>query len=338
MDLSTKATAYLAVLRQIPFVQRATVIDLPDEHDADALLLLQTPKGPATLLIEEKTSHLAWAQMPALETSAQRARLPLIIFAPYVGDPIGRRLEDLKINYVDRTGRCCLHIGADYVAKIRPSREKAPPNTAEFRAAGYKVLFALLAVPQLIGRPLRQIAYAAGTSTMPVRALMTRLESEGIIGGDGAKRRILRPKQALDRWLAGYADVLRPSLTFGAFQTKDSDPSALEARIEAALGTNLRWGWTGGAAARRMAGHFRGRTTGVIVVHPPTDLAERIRALPAADGPLHVFTAPSDLALQGTQDHLAHPLLVYAELLADGNERAREAAEELQRAYLPSLK
>jgi hypothetical protein len=40
---------------------------------------------------------------------------------------------------------------------------------------------------------------------------------------------------------------------------------------------------------------------------------------------------------EGVEPHLAHPLLVYAEMLASRDPRTREAAEDLRRQFLPEL-
>jgi hypothetical protein len=59
-----------------------------------------------------------------------------------------------------------------------------------------------------------------------------------------------------------------------------------------------------------------------------------LRALPAGDGPLVLLEAPTTLALGGPEEHVAHPLLIYTELITARDERAREAAEELRERFL----
>jgi hypothetical protein len=46
---------------------------------------------------------------------------------------------------------------------------------------------------------------------------------------------------------------------------------------------------------------------------------------------------PGPLGLEGPAPHVAHPLLVYTELLVEGDERAREAAEEIHSRYLAQI-
>jgi hypothetical protein len=63
-------------------------------------------------------------------------------------------------------------------------------------------------------------------------------------------------------------------------------------------------------------------------------MQRQLHVLPAKDGPIVVLGIPGLLGLQGPAPHIAHPLLVYTELLVEGDERAREAAEEIRSRYL----
>ena len=44
--------------------------------------------------------------------------------------------------------------------------------------------------------------------------------------------------------------------------------------------------------------------------------------------------APGPRAFEGPNAEVVHPLLVYADLLAEGHDRAREAAAEIYETYL----
>jgi hypothetical protein len=159
------------------------------------------------------------------------------------------------------------------------------------------------------------------------------LEKEGFIGPEKNGRRILNPKGLLDRWMVGY-EISRPKLIFGEFRTPDPTPEALEKRVELELGDFIQWAWGGGAAAMRLTKHFRGERTVLHVSNPTNDLLKKLRALPASDGPFIIYRTPSKVALEGMAPRTVHPLLVYAELMATGDSRARETATEIREHYL----
>jgi len=62
-----------------------------------------------------------------------------------------------------------------------------------------------------------------------------------------------------------------------------------------------------------------------------------LRMLAADDGPITVLRTPGTLAYKGSAPHLAHPLLVYSEMLISTDVRMREAAAEVRERFLKGL-
>ena len=103
------------------------------------------------------------------------------------------------------------------------------------------------------------------------------------------------------------------------------------------MGGKTSWGFGGGAAAYRLSGYYRGPDTVVHLQPPDFDIAKKLRALGADDGPLILLRAPGPIAFEGVKSHTVAPLLVYTELLFAGDKRAREAAVEIERKYLRGI-
>jgi hypothetical protein len=120
----------------------------------------------------------------------------------------------------------------------------------------------------------------------------------------------------------------------GRFHTNDRGAEAREDRIERELGETTTWAWGGGAAAMRLTGHYHGPDTVLHLEHPLPDFGKRLKAIPAREGPLIVLGVPGRVAFEGAKPRTVHPLLVHAELLATGHERAREAAQEVWNRYV----
>ena len=76
------------------------------------------------------------------------------------------------------------------------------------------------------------------------------------------------------------------------------------------------------------------RKASVHVADRMPDLPRKLRALPDPEGRLLVLRTPIPLAFEGTGPLLAHPLLVYAELLSSNDDRAHEAAREVRHRFL----
>jgi len=333
---------YLQHLRELPFVKGAMITRLKplsknqlNDYRADALLKVKTPQGNVEFYVEEKKSHLTYALADGLAARIQKAgNVPWILFALHVPKKIGRYLGEHGINYVDKAGNCRLHIGTDHVAVIEGQTPIYSAATGRgIGVPGYRVLFTILAKPEILDSSVRTFAEHASVSKTTVAETLGRLEKEGFIGPEQNRRRILNPKALLDRWMVGY-EILRPKLIFGEFRTADPTREVLEQRIELELGDSVQWAWGGGAAAMKLTKHFRGEKTVLHISDPTNDLLKKLRALPAYDGPFIIYRTPSKVAFEGAVPRTVHPLLVYAELMATGDSRARETALDIRERYL----
>ena len=302
---------FIQHLRELPFVKNVVVREIRpfsknrlNAGEADAFLNIKTPKGNREFYVDEKKSHLTYALADGLAARA------------------------------DKAGNCRLQIGTDYLAVIEGQTPVHDPASGRGIAMpGYRVLFAIPAKPEILESPVRTIADMAAVSKTTAAETLARLEREGFVGPGLSSRRILNPRGLLDRWLVGY-ETFRPKSIFGKFRTPDRDPEALEDRIESELRDSTVWAWEGGAAAMRLTKHYRGEETVLHVSNPENDLPKRLRALPADDGPLIILRTQGKIAFEGSVPGTVHPLFVFAELMATGNARAREAATEIRERHL----
>jgi len=348
---------YAARLRELPFIKDVRILLQPNQaqdHGVDATLILTTPDGDHEFLVEVKRTHLTYANadfLLAMWRNIQHANLrtenqtPLhlnrprwMLFAPYVPQKIGQHLAAEGANYIDLEGNCRLRLGDRYIAAIEGRRpERKELEGRGLRAAGHQILFAILAKPDLLDEGVVRIGDLAGVGKTTAADTLEKLEREGFLTTIKNRRRLVKPGALLDRWLVGYANVVRPRLLIGRYRTQDKDPEALEQRIEGVLGSDPEWAWGGGAAAMRLTQHYRGEATTLHVGRLHPDLPRQLRAQRDADGPLVLLEVPGRLAFDGVLPRTVHPLLIYTELLATGNERAREAALELRQRYLGEL-
>lgn len=322
-------------LRKLPFVMDGRLIRDPGNHPADAILELDLRDGGvAEFAVEVKRTNLTHALAQALTARARRLQpYPLLVVAPRITRGVGEQLRDQHINYVDAAGNCWLEVG-NHVALIEGKRAPKPPAQRRgLGAAAYQVLFALLALPDPRQATVRDVAGHAGVALGTVSATLERLEQEGVLVRGRGKVTLLDRQELLERWVHGYADQVRPRLLIGQYRTLEEDPGKREARLAQVLAEDpeIRWAWGGGAGAMLLTGYYHGPCTVLCVEDPPDDLRVRLRALQDDDGPLVLLRAPTGTYLEGPQEHVAHPLWIYAELLTTRDERAREAAEELRR-------
>ncbi|MCA9608750.1 MAG: hypothetical protein KC619_24270 [Myxococcales bacterium] len=331
---------YEEQLLQLPFVRgvRARTPSPGEGHQPDLVVRLRLVDGTQRqLLVEAKTSHLPSGAARHLRASLGDHPEDWLLVAPHVGAPLGDDLEAQGVQFIDQAGNCYLRIGARFVARIQGrSPDKPPARSKELRSAGYQVLLAILAHPDLVEATQREVAEAAGTSRQPVIDLFARLAEERVL----TRRRkryqwVLGPNGALmDRFLAGYRSHLRPKLYAGRFRLPASNPEELEAYLTEHLG-GIRYGGTAGA--HRLVGHYRGPDTVAYLGDPTSQRLRQLKASPTRaerTGDLVWMRVMGTASLEGQTTDTVHPLLIYAELMSDPDPRAGETARRVRERYL----
>lgn len=331
---------YLEHVRELPFIRQARVLDLGHERRGeDAHVVLDTPDEKVIITVEHKRSHLT--NELAERLVHLRSTTPgLMVFAPAIGRDIAQRFSRAKLNFVDLAGNCHVEIGERYYVHIEGRRqEQAPVATRALRAPTYQVLFALLAKPALLTASARALAVAAGDVSPQTAADARRrlLDSEMLLLS--LRRPRWAPggwKRALDLFVAGFATTLAPSLTLGRYRARERGIGELDDAFSTKLGAPTTWRWGGGAACKRLTGFYRGDVT-VIYVTGNAPNPSQLRIHPDLQGPIRIAARPCPVAFESPQPDTVHPLLAYADLLAENNDRATEAAAEVYDRYLASM-
>lgn len=316
---------YLARMRELPFVRAVRL--------GPKGLVVTTPDGKFELEVELTKTHLDRAHGQALIARQERSGRPILLAAPIVGAELGGALAAASVNFLDLDGNCFLNLDDKFIARIqRSARPVRVSQTSAMRAPGYQVLLGLLGDEQLQSATVRTLAAATGVSVAPAHQLRGRLVEQGLAWRDRQERFHWFPErwdEALAMFVSGYASSLRGKLLVGRYRTSDAAPDACEKRLEKVLGSGEDWAFGGGSAAARLTGHYHGPHTTVHMAAPSPQVLRALRAVPDRDGPMLILRSPGPVGLRGPSPHLAHPLLVYAELLHEGGERAREAASEI---------
>jgi hypothetical protein len=274
---------------------------------------------------------------------ANEKAAPLMIMAEYINGNIADDLKQKKINFIDRAGNAFIRIPGKLFIDVqgKPIIEpKEKQGTALFNPKGLQFLFLLLTDPDALNRTVRMMGAGAGISTGWVVRCMQELREKGrIVKKKAGQIRLVNPKEMLEQWLVNYGDRLRPKLVLGAYKIAPSvaerAPELLQKAFPDDDGT---YAIGGGLAGDVLLHYYRGATT-EIFVRPEN--AENVRhvlkLIPAAetDATLLNLFAPGVIYRKQTVPHpIVHPLLIYAELLFQGGDRAVDAAGRIYDTYL----
>lgn len=320
-----------------------------ERPELDVQLVLDTKVGRLTYFYEIKQGlslprldHL----LLQLHRDSRQAKARPLLLADYLTPRLAERLVEAGVNFVDEAGNVYIdRPGKLYIrvqgARLKRFREAKIGRLSQL--SGLQVVFVLLTEPRAVSMSYRELAKASGVALGSVAQVVQELKAKGYLEQKGRDQWLLnRKRELLDFWLGGYGDVLRPKLVVGRFQPpeRDLDQTLVKLQKEAEA-TRIAWALTGGFAAYLLTRHFRGDQLGFFVSEWPAGLTKTLKWLPSHHGPVTVLRRFSPLVFFARKDpseiSVAHPLLVYAELVFQGRERELEAAKLLYNRYLASL-
>lgn len=335
---------YLDTLRALPFVQELQFSEPHGQKEVgvDGILTLRTPQRIHAFFVQQKRSYLDRSLLNAVIAQAKeyytQHRNPLFLFARYIPTPSAERLMESGINFIDQTGNIHLNLGKDYERTVIGKKEKTrSEQTHRLTPAIVQLLFTFASNNDATNWSVRQLGEVAGLSKSTVAQLRQQLIDRGTLRKTGKRTEIRNPRELEDMLLQGYDLALRPKLYLGRFRgpERDLDVTLKDARTAFAE-LSLRWSLTGGPAAYALQHFYRGQQLPLFLESFSDSLRRRLRLVPDKAGTqifLRPFgTLPFWRELDGYS--IAHPWLIYAELMSSADPRAHEAAREIKSQFL----
>ncbi len=255
-----------------------------------------------------------------------------ILVTEYATPPMADLMKEIGLLFMDTAGNAYINKPPLYVfikGNKRPENLKPAPIKRLFKPAGLKVVFALLTNPQLVNRPYRQIAARTDVALGTVDWIFRDLKEMGFLLELGKrKRKITNPLTLLKRWVEAYPEQLRPKLGPGRFKAdnhdwwKDVDITEYNAC------------WGGEVAAAKLTRQLKPEKVIIYAPEPPGKLIieQKLRKTTAGDieilKPFWRFDHELDAL------GIVPPLLIYADLMATGDDRNIETAKIIYDHYL----
>lgn len=301
-----------------------------EDSSLDLLLMLDAgARGARRYPTVVKLSRLDRQRATAMPLPSVR---PLLLLAPHVPDAAADVLSAREVQFIDGAGNVRLAwdgMSLD-VRGYRPHATVAPRGDSSASRAltpsGVMVVFALLSWPEMVARPLREIATASGAAVGTVHAVMGALADAGYVYSSDVHSGLNRGGELLDRWAEAYAVRLARKLDLGSFSIADAD--RLGDLEESLLADGALIG--GELAGSRVDANLRPTTATFYVDEIPSELVARFRLRrDAVDGTVHFrrrFWHPT-----ASSAGLVPSPLIYADLVSSGDPRQREHAERIRR-------
>ena len=339
-------------VRSLPQIQKVHFIPAQSGKVAsqwDGIITIQIPSSKWIWIVEAKR-HLALQSLPYLirlkEKANSQTKRDIIIFTEYVTSNLARRLRDEGIHFIDTSGNVFLNYPGKlyiYIERQRSNRPLGIKKGRLFQPSGLQVLFTLLIDPNAVNVPYRNLAEKSGVALGTVGWVMRELRDKGFIELIGKRTYQLNNSEKLfDQWVTAYADRLRSKLFIGSYKTYTENLDTILGDLKSLLNLeNIQWALTGGYGADALIHQYKGDTLTLFIQNPSEQIIRRLRWLPSSQGDIVLLRAFSpQVYYQPTVRRkltLAHPLLIYAELLSSGAEREREIAHRIYQNFLESL-
>jgi len=335
----------IEALRNIPSL--VVVVDRTHYGDAlgyraDAHVCIKTVSAPEHQPYQvEVKGRLTPKSLEAVLEQYQRGRLlgrNLLLVTQHASEALIDRLLDEEVEFADAAGNMFLAGPGYYVLVRGRSLPRSPvPVRRAFTATDLRVIYALLAFPELRRGTYRDIRDVLGVGLASVSRTLNSLLARGyLVRGHNDALYIVRYDDLLYRWELGYLEVLRARLepTPWRFTNLGKEDVLALLRDHVDVHNDVLVG--GEEAASILTGRLKPQT---LTLHVPASLWRTLRialrVLPAQENTdLYVLRplTPQDRYRPTSGENglpLMHPVLVRAELLALGGDRLRETATVL---------
>jgi hypothetical protein len=343
--------ACIARLRALEPIQDVTVhpktlaADVVRESgvEPDGLLVLDTAFGPVDYVIEIRKGITAQQLEHVLLQRRGFLKERLLLLNDYVPPPMAQRLAQAGIDFVDTVGNVHLHRPKQLFVFVQGKRPQTPTDrkpTRLFQPSGLQILFVVLSEPSNADLPYRDLAALSGVSLGTVSQVIQEMRHKGYLAQIGPKEwTLVRQQELIEQWVTGYAERLRAKLVIDRFRAPGRELELAVAKLAESSARDERlWALTGGWAADALTHHYRGDQLVAFIENWSHRFLQELDWLPSQDGPITLLRLFSP-AVPSSEGHrnshpVAHPLLVYAELLFGGTERELETAHLVYDAYI----
>ncbi len=322
----------------------------PTSDVGGSLVVLQDGRKLPYQVVVKSSLHVA--EVPRLRAIAARLGpdQALLVLTEDVNPRLAETLSAYGIAFLDAAGNAYLARHGLYCSVVgrRAARPRGKLTGMLLQRSGLKLVFALLSDPALDHNPaeallnqsVRSMAALADVSIGSVSTLLRDMAVRGfLLDGDNGQRRLVDREALIEKWSSGFVERLRPKLVANRFHATRGD------WWRAAKPASAEMLWGGEVAAARMTGHLK-----------PGHFTIYARALSDAwvvrsglqsdpDGEITVLSPFWSAAVEArwrqsggqVPKDCVHPLLVYADLLADGDDRDIETAGKLYDKFLRPL-
>jgi hypothetical protein len=276
--------------------------------------------------IKEK-KYVSMAMLPKLLTMHKQK--PFILFTEYLNSHMAEALVESDIEFADLAGNMFLKFPEHTLLLIKNEKPKKLMKKKRvgraFSPSGLKLLYQLLTVPEALMKNYRELQKMSGVSLGSIGWIINDLKDRGFLVELNGERRFVNKDKIIERWCQAYEEKLKPKLNSQRYST-DIDLMRCAHFLD-----GLPAAWSGEMAAYILVKSARPVTARIYHWGNINMLKTKARLKPDPDGNIELL----DIFWFETDNNIStvHPLLVYADLIAEESSRNIETAIELLNKY-----
>lgn len=285
---------------------------------------------PASFIALEARKNLGnTAVSEVIAKSKQYGEMPILLVADYVSFTQAEKLRAANVQFVDAAGNAFVR-NASYLIFISGQKPENRPkkSIAAFSPAGIELLLAFVNRPELINADYRTIAGETRVTHTTVGRWFGEMERLGFLRRRRTgERRLLRRDELLSRWTNYYGETFRNKLEPVRFKSTKKTGRWWDEIDVGEFGAV----WGGETGGERLTRHLKPAQATIYSnsLLPKLQFKYRLVRDPSGE-----FEIVKKFWKFGDLGDVAPPLVVYADLMATGDERNIETARLIYDEYL----
>jgi len=303
-------------------------------HRADFLLRMATDGKEKRYYVEVKANITTTDKLLAMVRKGEFEH-PFLLVAKYINAQMAEQLKQDGIEFIDTAGNAFINQPPLYIF-VKGNRPedivKRITVKRAFKPAGLRTIYGFLCNPGLENKTYREIAGVTGVALGTVDWIMKELKELGYLLDMGKRgNRLVQKEKLFERWVTAYPEQLRPKLTLGRFRGeagwwREKNFDAVKAQ------------WGGEVAAAKLTQYLQPQIITIYTTPPQLDqLLIENRLKRDQMGEVEIFKRFWKPAEPWARKDVVHPILIYADLLATGNERNIETAKIIYEKHIIQL-
>jgi hypothetical protein len=338
MPLDNTKKHVLRVARDAFAQQTGVVLKLAGDDPNNPMPNLEIPGADTELeVLVIEGGPLAVHAMLALCRKQQNIERQVVVLHQVTAEMADELRQD-GVQFMDTAGNGYINQPPLYLfvkGNKAPKVSTTPATPRAFKQTGLRVLYALLCKPGLENATYRFIADKTQVALGMVNWVVKDLKELGFLIETGTGRarqlRLLEKERLLERWITAYAEQLRPKLVLGRYRGTDGWWQQATLNVDKAL-------WGGEVAAAKLTEYLKPQ---VITLYVDRDdpaaviLPNRLKKDPQGD--VELVACFWQLETIPPHGDMVHPILVYADLMATGNQRNMETARMIYDEHIVQL-